>query len=176
MIVYIPEWSNIRLEEIIDRVPWEEQAKTRKECFMSSPVTSYTYGQGKGVRTYTSIPFTAGVDVVMSRINSSMKTDYNGCFLNRYDSDKQHLGWHADDFVRMDHSHPIAVISLGQPREFWWREFGYKGVVPPEQRLLLGSGSLMVMPPGMQQTHQHRIPKGDRDMGPRISLTFRRFI
>ncbi len=37
-------------------------------------------------------------------------------------------------------------------------------------------GSLFIMPPGMQHTHEHRIPKGDRAMGGRISLTFRRFL
>jgi alkylated DNA repair dioxygenase AlkB len=176
MITYIPNWTDIVLEDILENIPWEDRAETRRECFMSDPVTSYTYGQGRGVRTYTSIPFEGGVDAIMAELNGAMESDYNGCFLNRYDDHRQHLGWHADDFIRMDHDHPIAVISLGEPREIWWRTFGQKGIIPPEQRQLLEPGSLLIMPAGMQQTHQHRIPKGDREMGPRVSLTFRRFV
>ena len=36
---------------------------------------------------------------------------YNVCFLNRYDDQRNHLGWHADDSPEMDHDHPIAVVS-----------------------------------------------------------------
>lgn len=42
----------------------------------------------------------------------------------------------------------------------------------PEKKLLQ-HGSLCLMHAGMQDTHQHRIPKVDREVGPRISLTFR---
>lgn len=40
----------------------------------------------------------------------------------------------------------------------------------------LESGSLCVMDKGMQDTHQHRIPKASYDCGPRISLTFRGYV
>lgn len=98
-----------------------------------------------------------------------------GCFLNRYDHDRQALGWHSDDSDIMDHTKAVVVVSFGEPREIWWRKKGDKGVVPTENRQLLEPGSLFVMPPGFQQTHEHRIPKGDRPMQTRISLTFRAF-
>lgn len=172
---YIDNWIDLSLEDFAD-IPWLERTETRQECFMSDPIQEYTYGQGRGVRTYVSVPFDCGVDKIMEELNVEFELDFNGCFLNHYLNHRQHLGWHADDFDRMDHAHPIAVISVGQPREIWWRKFGEAGVVPEEQRQLLSSGSLFMMPPGFQQTHQHRIPKGDREMDPRISLTFRRFL
>ena len=100
----------------------------------------------------------------------------NACFLNRYNNERQALGWHADDSPGQDHSHPIAVFTCGQPREIWWRPKGFTGPIPKEWRQLLEPGSLFVMPGGFQQTHEHRIPKGDRAMGTRISLTFRSFL
>lgn len=33
-----------------------------------------------------------------------------------------------------------------------------------------------IMPPKMQETHLHKIPKGDKPCGGRISLTFRKYI
>ena len=100
----------------------------------------------------------------------------NGAFLNRYENEKQHLGWHSDDFVEMDHTAPVCVVSFGEAREIWWRKIGESGLVPSEQRQKLSPGSLFIMPPGFQHTHEHRIPRGDREMTPRISLTFRRFL
>ncbi len=180
---YVPSLFNVALAPLLTEVPWLRETETRQECFMSDPIQSYTYGQGRGVRTYTSIPFHPVPQDLMAAVNAHLAAEYdpawghfNGCFLNRYDDALQHLGWHADDFERMDHSHPIVVVSVGQPREIWWRTFGQKGEIPDSQKQLLGDNSLFMMPPGFQQTHQHRIPKGDRTMGPRVSLTFRRFL
>jgi alkylated DNA repair dioxygenase AlkB len=45
------------------------------------------------------------------------------------------------------------------------------------EKVWLESGSLCLMQPGMQDTHQHRIPKAStHNCGPRISLTFRGYV
>jgi hypothetical protein len=44
------------------------------------------------------------------------------------------------------------------------------------EKVWLESGSLCLMKPGMQDTHQHRIPKASYICGPRISLTFRGYV
>ena len=157
-------------------VPWLEVTDARKECFMATPTRSYTYGAGRGVRTYESIPPILFVQHIQLKLNEQWGTAFNGCFLNRYDDASKQLGWHADDSPGMDHEHPIAVISFGESREIWWRANGQTGVVPVDQRQLLSHGSLFMMPASFQQTHQHRIPKGDRPMGKRVSLTYRRFL
>ena len=131
--IYIPGFaSELALETYLEDVPWLRETETRQECFMSDPIRSYTYGQGRGERTYTSILFSEAVQALMAKLNDALGVDLNGCFLNRYDDDRQHLGWHADDFATMDHAKPIAVVSLGEPREIWWRPLGQKGVVPDE--------------------------------------------
>lgn len=192
--LYVQDWwltsADVDLQELL-KLPWLDLTEARRECFMSEVTRDYVYGSGRGQRTYTSIPFDPIVLAMMLQLNTGWGTrdigfsgmvlgpseprDYNICFLNRYDGKHNQLGWHSDDSPTMDHDHPIAVVSLGQPREIWWRRIGEKGIVPPEQRQLLGHGSLFVMPPGFQRTHQHRIPKGDREMGTRVSLTFRRY-
>jgi alkylated DNA repair dioxygenase AlkB len=167
------------ITRLLAEVPWIRVTETRAECFMAHGPVSYTYGQGRGVRTYTAVPFAAGVRECMAEVNAYLAMfpwgPMTGCFLNRYDHQHDHLGWHADDFRGMDHSRPVVVVSFGEPREIWWRLNGVQGEVPPERRQRLGDGSIFVMPPGFQQAYQHRIPKGDRAMGPRVSLTFRAF-
>lgn len=180
--LYVPGYTEFPgLHRLLTLVPWLRVTETRSECFMAdaSPPLSYTYGKGIGERTYTSTPFAAGVREAMEVLNVELAGrgwgPVNVCFLNRYDNEREHLGWHADDHAGTDHSRPIAVVSFGEPREIWWRPTGRPGEVPPDCRQLLGDGSLFVMPPGFQDAYQHRIPKGGRPMGPRVSLTFRAF-
>lgn len=182
--IYTPAFSpdHTEAKRLLAYTPWERRTDARSECFMApgEPVP-YTYGRDRGVRTYHSIPMTERVAEIMRHLNIRLERTQpgwgpmTGCFLNRYDHEREHLGWHADDFVGMDHSKCVAVVSFGAHREIWWRENGATGEVPPENRQLLEDGSLFIMPPGMQHTHQHRIPKGGRQMGPRVSLTFRAF-
>ena len=94
------------------------------------------------------------------------------CFLNGYEDQKDHLGWHADDSPEMDDARPIGIISLGAEREIWFCPQDDKAAVT---RIKLEHGSLCLMLPGMQDTHFHRIPKAGFVCGERISLTFRGF-
>lgn len=210
--LYIPAFFKDPRGNILGRLDasttWLHEADTRSECFMSSGAErSYTYGKGRGERTYTSVQPTLTVVALKFLLNQELKRHgfgpMNVCFLNRYEGERQHLGWHADDHPGTDHSRPIVSVSFGEPREIWWRALpcshcsgtrrlasmhgddekfdSYEcptchGEKPEVHRQLLEHGSLFIMPPGMQQTHQHRIPKGDRKMGTRISLTFRAFL
>lgn len=177
---------------------------------------TYSYGnKGMGSETYHSKPFTTAVRHLMKSINSYLGTELNVCFLNKYDDQHNHLGWHADNFADMRADQPIVVVSFGAEREIWLKDkrgfrcascpdepgcrphpnpaSGYKwmhcgacrgtgwhpappnGKQPADQRIKLEEASLFIMPPGYQDTHQHRIPKHDRPCGWRISLTFRSF-
>ena len=79
-----------------------------------------------------------------------------------------------DDSPEQDLSHPIAVIAFGAARYLYVKEREAKGKVPPEDRYLMEPGALFIMPGGYQGTHQHKIPKHDRECSGRVSLTFRK--
>lgn len=160
---------------LLDNVKWQNAGAPRMECFMAKETLTYGYMTREGMRYYDSIPFLAEVSLMMQQLNNMFDADYNVCFLNYYENEKQHLGWHADDSPEMDHDHPIAVISFGEPRYIYVKQKDYRGVIPAEDQILLGNGSLFVMPACYQRDHLHKIPKGDHPMGGRISLTFRKF-
>jgi len=186
-------------------LPWITKRTARHEYFMSFEPRQYSYGnRGTGAETYDSQPFSPHVGHFMRCLNTTMQTNFNVCFLNKYDDEHQHLGWHADDFPGMDPSEPIVVVSFGAAREIWVKRklnprcpmcagtgvqtqdnggdtqsvrcqcLGPQ-IIPLDQRFLLEEGSLFIMPPGYQDTHLHRIPKHGRPCGWRISLTFRSF-
>lgn len=157
-------------------LPWLEELPARKEYFMSDVPRAYTYKTWEGGREYHSAPYSPSAGCLREALNATFGARFNVCFLNRYDDQHNHLGWHADDSPEMDHDHPIAVVSLGAEREIWWKPKDFKGEVPAGQRQKLAHGSIFVMPPGFQRTHLHRIPKADRAVGVRVSLTFRRYV
>lgn len=174
--IYIPNFVIDVTEEELNSVPWQELTEARQECFMAFGDIRYTYGVGRGERTYKSIPLMVWVNDIMYKLNSEFDCKYNICFLNQYKDEHQHLGYHADNSPSMDHNHPIAVVSFGQPREIWFRLNGHKGPLPSAQKQLLEDGSLFIMPAGFQKEYQHRIPKGGYKMKERSSLTFRRYL
>ena len=133
----------------------------------------YTYGRGAGVREYMPSAWTPELLVVKKAVEARIGSPMEVCFLNGYDDAKDHLGWHADDSAEMDDERPIAIVTVGSAREIWFRPNIDTLSV---DKLVLGSGSLCLMAAGMQDTHQHRIPKAGFICGPRVSLTFRGYV
>ncbi len=147
----------------------------RREYYVNTLGVDYTYGQKEFARTYRSQPMDWLIQCLLEDLETETGTKFEAIFLNGYDDEKDQLGWHSDNSPEMDDSRPIAIVSLGAEREIWFRNWN----ADPEitvTRLKLGHGSLCLMEAGMQDTHQHRIPKGDRPHGPRLSLTFRGYV
>lgn len=171
--------ADATLKHLLEDLTWLEVTPARKEYFMSDKPRSYAYSvrddTGSHMRDYHSSPYTERIERYRLLLNTP-GLGYNVCFLNRYDDQRNHLGWHADDSPEMDHDHPIAVVSFGAEREIWWKPKDYKGVVPVACRQLLEHGSIFTMPAGFQREYLHRIPKCDHACGVRVSLTFRRYI
>lgn len=154
-------------------ISWvQRESAPRKEYWDTTKGEAYTYGQGRGIRTYEPNEPSPLIAEFRKKLLVDLETDFHGCFLNRYDGQKDWLGWHSDDDPSIDHEKPIAVITLGTGREINWKIRGSKGY-DAINRQYLEHGSLFVMPAGMQGNYYHRIPKSDRAVGTRISLTFR---
>jgi len=174
-----PEFNELHVEYMLEHLlglDWETKRTARHEYFMSETPRTYSYGnRAAGDTEYHSKPFTETIDSLRMTLNQQLGAEFNVCFMNKYDDQHQHLGWHADDFEGMRSDQPIAVCSYGAEREIWVKPKDQKGVVPANQRFLLQNGSLFVMAPGYQDTHFHKIPKHDKPCGCRISLTFRSF-
>lgn len=175
-LIYISDLANEDLIDILVRdVSWVDETKMRRECFMANSDIEYSYLDHSGAPTYKSTSMIPIVKSIMDKVNDKLGTSLDICFLNMYVNSRNGLGWHADDSHSIDHNDGIAVVSFGAEREIWWKLKGEKGLVPEENKRKLENGSLFYMPPGFQDTHLHRIPKHDRDCGPRVSLTFRKY-
>lgn len=167
-----------------DGLPWERHTHRRRELFTHDQnvvplplVYSYTKKN-----RYTSRAMSPVVARILAELNGDgalaaqlgMKRpiDLNVCFLNRYDNDRNGLGWHADDEPALDDEQPIVVVSFGATRALGIRPKGSKGAATAT--FMLEHGSILVMPPGFQETHEHQIPGHPEPIGTRVSLTYRK--
>ncbi len=181
-VYYIPKYidnplviAEIKAELL--GLDWLTKREARHEYFMSAVPTDYSYGNARlGAETYSSKEFTPFVQGMMNALNNEFDIELTGCFLNKYDTDQQHLGYHKDDFPGMREDQPIVVVSFGAERYIYVKENNFKGVIPDENKILLEEGSAFIMPPFYQRENLHKIPKHSAKCGWRISLTFRSFV
>lgn len=189
-IKYIPDFvknSDVVFQTLWDNLEWVRRGNTpRLEYYCNDFNEPYTYGSGAGVRTYDVQPYHDLILAIRRDLEAHTNEKFEVCFLNGYRDGSDQLGWHADDSPEMDDARHIAIVSLGAKREIYFRantSIAWKGAAvcgnepPLPTKVWLESGSLCLMEPGMQDTHQHRIPKASyHGCGPRISLTFRGYV
>lgn len=198
--IYIPnfieaEKATRAFDFLWNELNWERRSDApRREYWTNEFGRDYSYGRGAGLRTYHSQESNSYIDLtnVMIRnelVRQGIATDeskmafFEGCFLNGYEDSRDWLGWHEDDDPGIDHSKPIAIVTLyggegvNTPRSIQFREklgeINGKMTYGPTVDQPLEHGSLCLMPAGFQSTHQHRIPKAGFISKSRISLTFR---
>lgn len=158
-------------KELWNELAWQRRGETpRREYYSNDIDVPYVYGKGAGQREYFPQPWHPRMREIQRQLEAFTGTRFEVCFLNGYDDQRDSLSWHADDSPEMDDDRPIAILSLGAERELWvCPQADTKDVTKQK----LGNGSLCLMPPGMQDTHFHRIPKAGFVCTPRVSLTFR---
>jgi alkylated DNA repair dioxygenase AlkB len=179
-VTYIPEWVTAKLgagRGIFDTLradlDWL-RVRRRSEYWTNTLDRPYTYGAGVAALTYEPQPAHPLIDEVRAALaEETGVAPLEGCFLNLYLDGSDALGMHADDDPGIDHDRPIAVVTLGHGRLL-----RYKAQAPGSHPtdLFLEPGSLLLMHPGMQQTHFHAIPPvkvSPEAVGPRISMTYR---
>lgn len=176
----VPELHRTAYHALMEDLDWEQRDAPRKEYWTNTLNRPYTYGRGLGQRTYQPRATHPSIEIITDILEMLLGFRYEGCFLNRYDTACDSLGWHADDDPGIDHSRPIAIVTLGSSRELQYKLMDHDattkalGLGKPPYSVFLEPGSLALMAAGMQQTHLHSIPKSSAVVfGPRISLTYR---
>jgi len=180
-ILYVPNFitePDKVFSALQNNLQWERRGSTpRSEYYINSLGNiPYTYGQGAGRRQYLPGPTIPEIEKIKEALEALMTGTMDVCFLNRYLNQADQLGWHADDSPEMDDTKHIAIVSLGVEREIWFRPIPKYEEPEKITKLKLEHGSLCLMGAGMQDTHQHRIPKAGFLCGERISLTFRGYV
>lgn len=180
-VIYKPDYvpnADDMFAALRDELAWYRRGQTpRMEYYCNKHNVPYVYGTGIHAREYHPNPWHPLIESLMEKINADLDTNMDVCFLNRYDSHKDQLGWHADDSPEMDDDRPIVIVSLGSTRDIWFKEQGASNDPQNVTKITLGHGSACIMKPHMQEEWYHRIPKHHvQECGTRISLTFRGYV
>jgi alkylated DNA repair dioxygenase AlkB len=129
--------------------------------------------------THKATPWTPRLQAMREKVEKfvfgTSEGQYNGVLLNLYRDEKDSVALHCDDEETILKDSPIASVSLGAPREFVLSYDGPNRPKPKNIKMILGSGSLLIMGGSIQRFWKHGIPKEKNPVGPRINLTFRQY-
>ena len=161
------------LSLLLEEVPWERHTFRifGQEHVMPRGIAWY----GKWPLAYSGLlhaarPLPAPVQQLADELEALLGQPFNGVLLNLYRDGSESMGWHSDDDFDAGPHGGIASVSLGATRTMRIRARRGGG---PSVGLALPHGSLLWMPAGFQELHQHAIPRTRKPVGPRVNLTFR---
>ena len=116
------------------------------------------------------MPAALPLAAMLGRVRAQVPAGYNSAGLNLYRDGHDSVAMHNDKLHILTAPHPIALVSLGDPRRMLIRaKAGKRDTLVVD----LEPGSLLCMSHASQHTHEHGIPKTKKPQGPRISVVFR---
>ncbi|XP_078523513.1 DNA oxidative demethylase ALKBH2 isoform X1 [Lissotriton helveticus] len=149
------------------------------------PRKQVTYGDVGLTYTYSGVtlppkPWIPILDCIRNRITEATGHRFNFVLINRYKDGNDHMGEHRDDEKELVPRSPIASVSLGACRDFFFRHGASRGKkstmhIEPV-KLQLEHGSLLMMNYPTNVHWYHSLPARKKILAPRINLTFRKII
>ncbi len=171
-----PTRARVVMDRLLKETSFQQYERTlfgvtrptpRQEAWIGDPECSYGYS---GMVLQPS-PWTPLLEELRDQISRSINATFNSVLINHYRTGADSMGWHADDEASLGMCPVIASLSLGATRTLQLRH-----VVTGNGRhsIDLHGGDLLVMSGRTQSHWQHQLPKTQRDVGPRLNLTFRK--
>ena len=168
---------NALMSTLIAETPWRAEEVVVWGKRFPQPRLIAWYGDEGSSYAYSGIalkplPWTPVLLNIKQRVESLAYYQFNSVLLNYYRDNRDSMGMHSDDEPELGSKPTIASLSLGETRTL---VFAHKfDRTASTFKLLLKSGSLLIMKGPTQQNWKHGINKESRRCGPRVNLTFRR--
>ena len=165
-LLFLPDFvvtADALYEHLITEIAWDERMRARKTASFGAP---YNYSQ----ISYPSAPFPARIGAMLPILEMELGFLPNNCLVNYYPDGEASMGFHFDALEPLETGTGVAIVSLGDERHLTFRHRENKSV---ETSRLLSNGSLLYMPPQVQNEWLHGVLKQENAKG-RLSLTFRR--
>jgi len=140
----------------------------RLQTWHADPGIVYSYSNNL-LQTRPWTPLLAGIK---ARVEAYSNYRFNSVLVNLYRNGDDYVGWHADNEPELGHQPFIASLTLGAERQFAFRHKKSSA----SGRVLLRSGTLLLMRPDFQQHWLHSIPIDKSVTQGRINLTFRKVL
>ena len=170
-----PERARAYFERLMDELPWRQETITLFGKKIRQPRLSAWIGDPEAVYVYSGLenrprPWTPATAELRTGLQAHLGESFNSVLANYYRSERDSMGWHADNERELGDQPTIASLSFGATRRFVLKHKKRKG---RSREIALTSGSLLVMRGTVQQFWKHAVPKERRPAQPRINLTYR---
>ena len=171
--------DDLLLQKFITTVPWRSESVVVWGKTFAQPRLIAWYGDHGNSYTYSGIkleplPWTEDLLKIKLQIEQLCDATFNSVLLNYYRDNKDSMGYHSDDEPELGQKPIIASLSLGAERTFTFRHKTSKLLKPI--KIVLHSGSVLLMKGETQKNWKHGIEKETRQTGPRVNLTFRQIL
>jgi len=155
--------------------PWQQDDITLFGKTYAQPRLTALYGNNGKAYRYSGITmkphrFTETLSEIKLKIEQVTEVAFTTVLLNLYRDGNDSNGWHSDDEKELGKNPVIASVSFGTPRVF---QLKHKKDNTLKHKLILESGSLLVMKGATQENWKHQIPKSKKVTDARINATFR---
>lgn len=160
-----------------EQITWQQQTLKIAGQDIALPRLTAWYGDAgysySGIRMEPQ-PWIPILLVIKSAVEKEVDISFNSVLLNLYRNGNDSVSWHADDEKELGEAPVIASLSFGAERLFQLRrkDEQHSGHLD----ILLADGSMIVMAGQTQRYWLHRIPKTQKQVEPRINLTFRNIL
>ncbi|MGN6437300.1 MAG: alpha-ketoglutarate-dependent dioxygenase AlkB family protein [Agriterribacter sp.] len=163
------------LHLLLKTVPWQQHTVIMYDKEVVTPRLSAWYGdkrqRDEGKRE--ALPWLPELYDLKKRVEDFTGVLFQGVLLNYYRDGNDSVAWHADKDTIPGVKTDIASISIGQERNF---DFRNKSDHRQQYSISLEHGSLLLMKGELQKGWEHRIAKSTVPMKARINFTFRKVI
>lgn len=165
------------LSSLINEVPWrQEDVKVWGKTFKQPRLIAWYGDEGMAYRysgiSLSPLPWTSLLLDLKRRVEAATESKFNSVLLNYYRDNNDSMGMHSDNERELGPNPIIASVSLGAERPLVFK--GKRDLENKSMKILLASGSLLLMKGRTQQNYKHGIAKERITLGPRVNLTFRR--
>ncbi len=167
---YTPEEADSLFKWLDTQISWRQETSRgfpvpRLNAWFAEAGLRYAYSgiahEGSG--------WLAELETVKQHVEAASGATFNSLLLNMYRDGKDSIGFHTDAEPELGTNPVVATLSLGSERDFVLKHTKTK------EKLVvrMPHGSLLILG-GISQHHWlHGIPKTTKEVGKRISLTFR---
>ncbi len=156
--------SDFYFQILLRSTPWAQRLRKMYDKTVPDPRLTAYYGGLNGH------PWTSELLAIKQHVEKECRIGFDRVLLNFYRDGNDSVAWHSDTLPADGRHHPIASITFGDTRLFKVR---HKVKRDARLEVPLTHGSFLLMGETMQDLYEHHVPKTNREVGPRINLTFR---
>lgn len=162
-------------KKLLETIAWQQDYIKLYGKEVPIPRLEAWYGEEDKTYTYSGITlkghqWTEELLEIKSKIEEEAQVSFSNVLINQYRNGSDSMAWHADDEPELGKNPIIASVSLGAERVF---QLKHKTQVGLKTKISLGHGSFLLMKGETQHHWLHQIPKTQKQISPRINLTFR---